>query len=50
MSPDQIIEHIDEWLNEQAWRLAESEIDFALDIRHLIAALAPVDEPVLTNA
>ena len=50
MQPEQIIEQIDEWLTEHGWRLSESEIDFALDIRHLVAELEPAAEPALANA
>lgn len=50
MQPEHIIEQIDDWLTENGWRLSESEIDFALDIRQLVAELEPRLEPALTNA
>lgn len=50
MKPERIIEHIDEWLDQNGWRLAESEIDFALDIRGLVAELQNQTEPVLASA
>jgi hypothetical protein len=39
MKPDDIIDHIDGWLSEHAWRLDEQEIDFALDVRRLVEQL-----------
>lgn len=50
MQPEHIIEQIDEWLTENGWRLGESEIDFALDIRQLVAELDSQVEPALSNA
>jgi hypothetical protein len=50
MQPAQIIQHIDEWLTEHGWRLGDSEIDFALDVRQLVAALESEQEPTLVNA
>ena len=39
MKPNDIIDHIDDWLNEHSWRLDDQEIDFALDIRRLVDQL-----------
>jgi hypothetical protein len=50
MQPEQIIAHIDGWLTEQAWRLGENEIDFALDVRRLVAELVVEAEPALATA
>ncbi len=50
MQPEQIIQHIDEWLTEHGWRLGDSEIDFALDVRRLVAQLDREPQPALSNA
>lgn len=39
MNPHDIINHIDGWLDEHAWRLDDPQIDFALDVRRLVEQL-----------
>ncbi|HSF86932.1 MAG TPA: hypothetical protein VLG28_14915 [Acidimicrobiia bacterium] len=50
MQPAQIIQHIDDWLDEHGWRLGDSEINFALDVRQLVASLENEQEAVLVTA
>ncbi len=50
----ELVEYIDEWIDENAWRLDERIIDFALDVRFMASgkSSAPVEtpEPVTTMA
>lgn len=48
----ELIEYVDAWIEENAWRLDDRLIDFALDVR-LMAAGTPVldtPQPVATMA
>jgi hypothetical protein len=44
MKPEEIIEHIDEWLDEHSWRLGDPDLDFALDVRRLVNQLERDEE------
>ena len=50
MTPDDIITHIDDWLAEHAWSLDDKPIDFALDVRRLIADLELAQEAELLRS
>jgi|GEM_PF-4155640 len=47
MTPERIIAQIDAWLAEHAWRLDETNIDFALDLRQMVLELEQSSRPVL---
>lgn len=50
MQPEQIIDHIDEWLNQNGWHITERTIDFALDLRQLVAELEVERAPALAGS
>lgn len=42
-----VVDFIDAWLSENAWTIDSRVIDFALDVRNMLAEIeAPVPEPV----
>ena len=48
----ELIEYIDAWIEENAWRLDDRLIDFALDVRLMAAgtSIAEAPQPVSTMA
>ncbi len=50
MKPETIIAEIDAWLTEHAWKLDESNIDFALDVRRMVVELEDSPVPMVVGA
>ena len=45
--PESAVDFIDAWLTENAWTIDSRVIDFALDVRNMLAEVeAPAPEPV----
>ena len=50
MTAETIIAQIDAWLEEYAWRLDDTAIDFALDMRRAVVELEDAATPVVLGA
>jgi len=50
VTAETIIAQIDAWLEEYAWRLDDTAIDFALDMRRAVVELEDAATPVVLGA
>ncbi len=50
MNAETIIAQIDAWLEEYAWRLDDTAIDFALDMRQAVTDLEDALKPMVLDA